>query len=470
MDNEKTAPPERPNILFIMTDQQQAETLSCLGHPVVKTPNMDRIAERGVNFTRAYCASPVCGPSRASIFCGLYPAASGVTKNYMPHRDGTLLLPEALRRAGYETAMAGKLHLAPIEVAHGFEEKHLHDAGYNVYREDEPLNSEYVQWLADKSYGGDIQKVIAQFNADEACLETDPFRFIMGSNWRSEKEHSNSWVTERTLDFLRKKHDRPFFMFTSYFGPHQPMMPPEPWASMYSPDEMELPPEFYTETGDKPLAAEKKDSSPIFKKGLTGRQYREALAAYYGQISMIDHGIGRILDELDAQGLADNTIVVFTSDHGDHAGQFGLFFKSTMYENSVRVPLFVADPAKGAGTCRKLVNNLDLYATLLERAGVEAPQTASRSLVPLIDDVQLDAWDNVTYSEQYPWTMVARDDWKLIRFRNEDGTQVHELYRLDSGPADFSNVWNLPEAEGVQSELVELLNRCEEDAKGNGYG
>ncbi len=465
MEIQKPVSSERPHILFIMTDQQQAKTLSGLGHPTVKTPNMDRIAERGVNFTRAYCPSPVCGPSRAAIFSGQYPAASGVTKNYMPHHEGTLLLPEALRRSGYYTFMAGKLHLAPIEDAHGFDEKHLHDAGYSVYREDEPVHSEYVQWLADKSYGGDIGKVVEQFNADEGCLETDPFRFIMGSNWRTEEEHSNTWTTERTVEFLKRKHDKPFFAFTSYFGPHQPMMPPEPWASMYSPDEIELPPEFSTATDDKPLAAEKKASSPILRNGLAERQYREVLAAYYGQISMIDHGIGRILDELEAQDLTKNTMVVLTADHGDHAGQFGLFFKSTMYENAVRVPLLLSDPATASGTCGKLVNNLDLYATLLERAGVEVPKTASRSLVSLLKDPINSGWENVTYSEQYPWTMVAKEAWKLIRFRHGNGEQEHELYRIDSQISDRSNRWNSEEAAAVQAELVERLNRCEEDAK-----
>ncbi|MEA2068069.1 MAG: sulfatase-like hydrolase/transferase [Verrucomicrobiota bacterium] len=468
MKTGRTALEAKPNILFIMTDQQQAETLGCLNHPVVKTPNMDRIAERGVNFTRTYCASPVCGPSRASMFCGLYPAASGVTQNHMRHREDTLLLPEALRRAGYYTFMAGKLHLAPIDDAHGFDEKRLHDAGYNIYREDEPIHSEYVQWLANRISGGDINEVVRRFNADEDCLETDPFRFIMGSDWRPEALHSNMWVTERTLDFLRKRKEMPFFAFTSYFGPHQPMMPPEPWASMYSPDDIELPPEFFTATNDKPLATDKKSTSPIHRKGLTERQYREALAAYYGQVSMIDHGIGRILDELEAQGLADDTIIIFTSDHGDHAGQFGLFFKSTMYENAVRVPLLVSNPWKPGSKgwkCGKLVNNLDLYATLLECAGVEAPPTASRSLVPLLENPRNPEWNNFTYSELYPWTMVAQDGWKLIRFRRDDGEQIHELYRLDTDIADVSNLWNLPEAGNVQVRLVELLDRCEENAK-----
>ncbi len=457
--------PRQPNILFIMTDQQQAETLSCLDHPTVKTPNMDRIAARGVNFTKAYCPSPVCGPSRTSIFSGQYPAATGVVKNHMPYRDGTLLLPEALRRSGYHTFMAGKLHLAPIKDAHGFDEKHLHDAGYDLYRKDEPAQSEYVQWLADRKFGGNTAEVVRRFNADEDCLETDPSRFIMGSNWRTEEEHSNAWTTDRTVDFLKQKHDQPFFAFTSYFGPHQPMMPPEPWASMYSPDDIKLPPEFFAATDDKPLATEKVGASPILRKGLTDRQYREVLAAYYGQISMIDHGVGRILDELDERGLTDNTIIVFTADHGDHAGQFGLFFKSTMYENAVRVPMLVADPSKSGGICSRLVNNLDLYATLLECAGVDAPKTSSRSLIPLLKDPQIMDWDNHTYSELYPWTMVAKDNWKLIRFRRDDGEQVHELYRLDTAVADSSNLWNRPEARDVQQAWVDLLDQCETNAR-----
>jgi len=458
-------PEEKPNILFIMADQQQAQALGCLGHPVVETPNIDRIAEQGVNFTSAYCPSPVCGPSRTSIFCGHYPSATGVAKNYQPYGANMQLLPELLRGAGYRTFMAGKLHLAPIENAHGFDEKHLHDAGYNIYREDEPTHSEYVRWLADRRFGGDVAEVVHRFNEDEDCLETDPFRFIMGSNWRTEEEHSNTWTIDRAVDFLKQKHDQPFFAFASFFGPHQPMMPPEPWASKYSPDDIELPPEFFAGTDDKPLAAEKRAGSPILKNGLTERQYREVLAAYYGQIAMIDHGVGRILDELEAQGLAENTIIVFTADHGDHAGQFGLFFKCTMYENAVRVPLLVSNPWKPAGTCGRQVNNLDLYATLLECAGVDAPASSSRSLVPLLDNPANPDWDNFTYSELYPWTMAAKDDWKLIRFRRADGEQVHELYRLNSEVPDAANLWNTPESEVVREELVALLDHCEQAAK-----
>jgi arylsulfatase A-like enzyme len=461
-------PSQKPNILFIMADQHQAWALGCMGHPVVETPNIDRIAERGVNFAGAYCPSPVCGPSRTSIFCGHYPSATGVAENYQPYRENMRLLPELLRGAGYRTFMAGKLHLAPIEAEHGFGEKHLHDAGYDLYRKDEPAHSEYVQWLAGRKFGGDVAEVVRRFNEDEDCLETDPFRFIMGSNWRAEEEHSNTWTTDRAVEFLKQKQDQPFFAFASFFGPHQPMAPPEPWASKYSPDEIELPPEFSTATDDKPLAAEKRAGSPIPKAGLAERQYREALAAYYGQISMIDHGVGRILDELETQGLAENTIVVFTADHGDHAGQFGLFFKCTMYENAVRVPLLVSNPWKPGSKgrkCGKHVNNLDLYATLLECAGVDAPQTASRSLVPLLDDPANPEWDNFTYSELHPWTMVAKDGWKLIRFRRGDGEQVHELYRLGGDVPDVSNLWNDPEAAGVRAGLAELLNGCEEDAK-----
>jgi len=447
------------NILLIMTDQHLARALGCMGHDVVKTPNIDRLAARGMLFERAYCASPVCGPSRAAVFSGLYPSATGATANPGVFHHGTesYELPRLLRDGGYYTALVGKLHLGPIEDDHGFVEKHLHDAGYSTYHENEPPNSEYVQWLADQKFNGDINEVIKHFNADEEAYGPDNYRFIMGSNWRTEEEHSNTWITEQTVDFLKRAANRddsafriphsalaaPFFLFTSYFGPHQPMLAPEPWGSMYDPNEIELPPEFYTATEDKPIAREKLAASPLMQDQLSEQQYREALAAYYGQISMIDHGIGQILDALETQGLADNTIVVLTADHGDHAGQFGLFFKSTMYENAARVPLIVADPTQtdtAGKPCRQVVNNMDLYATLLESAGLPSPATHSRSLTGLLNDPDDGDWSNATVSELGPWSMLAEDHFKLVRFQPEGGPALYELYDLDEDVPDGTNL------------------------------
>lgn len=454
----------KPNILFIMTDQQFARGLGCLGHPVLKTPNLDRLAKRGMLFERAYCASPACGPSRAATFSGFFPGTLGIRKNHQPIQGNVAILPEVLRQAGYHTAMAGKLHFSPITKDHGFDEKRLHDAGYDTYDPDEPKYSEYVQWLADRKYGGDTSEVIRRFNEDEVCYEEDIFRFIMGSNWRSEEEHSNTWVTNRTLEFLRKPHEKPFFHFTSYFGPHQPMMPPEPWASMYDPDEIELPPEYYTSVEDKPVVRKRIAGGYVKKSVLSERQYREALAGYYGQISMIDRDVGLILDELKAQGLDKNTMVVFTSDHGDHTGQFGLFFKATAFENAIRIPLVIADPARASSAgkrCRRNVNSIDLYATLREQAGLPAGQTHARSLLPLLADPGFPEWKNETYSEFKAWSTAIKDDWKLIRYRDEDDGVMHELYRTDSDVPDAVNLWDTPSTVAIRSELLKLLDRNE---------
>jgi arylsulfatase A-like enzyme len=446
-----------------MTDQQMARAMSCVGHGVVKTPNLDRLAGRGMLFSSAYCASPVCGPSRAAIFSGLYPSASGATGNPGVYKVPVRELPDVMREAGYHTALVGKLHLGPIEGDHGFAEKHLHDAGYSTYHENEPANSDYVRWLANRRFGGNVAEVVKRFNADETALGSSSdgnMRFIMGSDWRTLEEHCNTWVTDRSIEVIRREASRrgkaPFFLFASYFGPHQPFKVPEPWGSMYDPNTIPLPPEFSTPTDDKPIASQKVASSFLMKNPLTERQYREALAAYYGQISMIDAGVGRILDELEAQGLAGNTLVVFTSDHGDHAGQFGLFFKSTMYENAARVPLIVAGPGVPAGTrCDRLVNNMDLYATLLERAGADPGVTHSRSLNGLLSGTS-EGWDNWTYSEQGDWRMVARDNLKLISGK-VGGATLYELYNRTTEVPDSVNLFGQADYAEKKEELLKLL-------------
>ena len=242
-----------PNVLFIMTDQHNFQLLGCAGHSVIKTPNIDQLAKNGVLFENAYCPAPVCGPSRAAVFTGLHSQSNGVIANWMPMKERVRLLPEILQNNGYHTALVGKLHIAPCTASHGFDYKKLHDAMHDVYCPDEPWHSDYVKWLAQKKFNGDLNEVIKRANEDEtACEAGDWTRFTLGSNWREEREHSNTWVTEKSLEYLGEKSSEPFFLFTSYFGPHQPMRAPEPWASMYDPKEIDLPEEFYVSLDNKP--------------------------------------------------------------------------------------------------------------------------------------------------------------------------------------------------------------------------
>jgi len=460
--------PDRQNVLWIMTDQHNFRALGCApGQTAVDTPNIDHLAEQSVVFDRAYCPSPVCGPSRASMLTGLYPSATGFVGNQHSLPDDVPVLPELLSDAGYHTALAGKLHLRPTAAPHGFDHCRRHDAMYDVYNPEEPWNSEYVRWLAGERFDGDIQAVIDRANEDErAFLERgNLYRFLLGSTWRSAEEHSNTWVADETVEYLCEHREEPFFCLSSFFGPHQPMCAPGEYADMYDPADIELPPEFDIPREGRPGVTAKVDHDDLFSyyesQDWSRAQYREVLAAYYGQVAMIDDCVGRILDALESEGMAEETLVVFTSDHGDHAGQFGWFGKSTMYEGAVRVPLIVRDPGSDAvagSRSQRNVNLIDLFATILDRCDASGPgRTHSRSLAPLLDEPDSDEWDNATYSELSHSRMLVRDDLKVIRCEDRDGRSGHELIDLTQRPYDGENYWDDPSYQPDQERLVREL-------------
>ena len=264
----------------------------------------------------------------------------------------------------------------------------------------------------------------------------------------------------RAVTYLREHREDPFFLFASYFGPHQPMLAPGRWADMYDPDDVELPAWADLSAAGRPVAESALDDSTFFERyeGWTGADYREVLAAYYGQVSMIDHGVGRILDALAEAGVRDETLVVFTADHGDHNAQFGWFHKGTMYEGAARVPLVVDDPAGASGVdCERVVNNLGLFRTILDRAGVEGPATHSRSLVPLLDDPGT-AWTDETYSELGDQAMLVDGDRKLVRATPTDGREAFEFYDRTERPHDATNRYDDPEAESAVAEMETRLS------------
>jgi arylsulfatase A-like enzyme len=456
---------DRPNVVVIMADQFHPEALGCGDRPV-ETPNVDRLANQGVRFESTYCPSPICGPARASIFSGRYPQETGITSNWEPVPNDLPLLPEVLRDSGYHTALVGKLHLSPHAAPHGFEYRQRHDSMYDLYYAEEPWQSAYVEWLAEERFDGDVTAVIDRANADESYFSEDRTsvrKFLLGSNWREESEHSNAWVGRGSVRYLEDHREEPFFLFASYFGPHQPMAAPGRWADRYDPDDIELPPEFDVETGDKPIL--RNDDPGVPQSGDTWRreEYQEVLAAYYGQVSMIDYYTGQILDALDRLGLAEDTLVVFTADHGDHAAQFGKFTKGSMYHGSVGVPLVVRDPTRtdhAGTTTQRVLNTVDLHDTILEYCGVDhGEETASRSFLPLLEDPETDDWTDRTYSEFGDSAMVVDGEYKLYRGRDGD----FELYDRHDRPRDGENLWEHGEYGDVQDRLFDRLETFEND-------
>ena len=470
----------KPNIIFIVTDQQKYDTLGCTGNSVIKTPNLDKLGEEGVIFTNAYTPSPVCGPARAAIFTGRYPPGAGVVKNNtMPIRGDAVLFTERLQNLGYMTAQVGKLHFVPYTKRYGFKYKRLHDSlCRELYGIHEAEHSDYLKFLQRTKYKKDPDAPIRLFEEDEKkWFEKEYYQFIMGSNWREEKYHSNTWVAEESIKFLENNQEFPFFLHISFFGPHQPYQAPSPWNEMYKPDEIELPPQFYADTSKFPIF-QKREAKLAFelRSQFDIPTYKKIIAANYGQISMIDHYIGKIFQKLKEKGLWNNTFIIFAPDHGDHLGAYGLFFKGEMYDSCCKVPLIIK-PLRSSQKGRrinKIVNTLDLYGTILEIAGdsnwkQEEPtpwksyEIESRSLLPLIQGKEV-KWNNETFSiigtdPNSNLTMYRKDNLKLCRLAIGEKEAVYEMFDMAERPVEMRNIFEEKKYRKEKENLKEKLDR-----------
>lgn len=370
----------RPNILFIMTDQHRWDCVGANGNTRIKTPNLDRLAAEGANFTHAFVQAPVCVPSRVSFFTGRYPHTHRNRVNYTPLSRSEVLMQARLKAAGYATASVGKLHLIPPTVLEakrtGFDFVELHDGVGYLDR-----FSDYVRWR--KQHDPRPDRPYRALAKDIKPGE-NPFRAAIADEYSD-----TSWVGQRTCHYLKQLADseKPFFLFSSFWKPHSPFEVCVPFDRMYDDVTIPLPPPVTLEDiGRFPV--------PLKKLILRGRPVyntnRERLQwmyrSYYGAISHVDREIGRILKVLKETGQAGNTIVAFSSDHGDQLLEHGLMGKNCFFESSVRVPLMIRMPGRvKAGRFNQLVETIDLLPTLFELAGLPEPyENQGRSLVPLI--------------------------------------------------------------------------------------
>jgi len=464
------SPKRRPNILFIITDQQRFDCLSCMGHPILRTPHIDSIAGQGVLFENAYTPSPICAPARSAIFSGRFPPGSGVVFNWVPFKGDAILFTELLQEAGYQTANVGKLHFVPHRKRFGFQFKKLHDACYNIYADDGKY-SEYVKYLQQTCFKDDPQAPIRLSDADKASFHTDLFRFIMGSNWCEERYHVTTWTAQEAIRLIEEREQsKPFFLHVSFFGPHQPYQVPAPWNGRYNPADITLPLQFHEEMKDCPVFQELKAAAAArYKKTFDESAYKKLIAAYYGNISMIDHYVGAILKCLREHKLWDDTMIIFTTDHGDHLGQYGLFFKGDMYDSCEKVMLIIKPPNYGGGNRKvtEIVNTIDLYGTVLEAAGIQdwkGTDIEARSLAPFLGDPNKEIrWDNETYSiiGQDPdknLTMLRKDNLKLIRLARAGEPALYELYDMNDDELEARNVFNDTAYRGKRDEMKEQLD------------
>ena len=442
----------RPNLLFIMADQLAPHVLPAYGHPRVQTPHLDRLAEEGVVFENAYCNFPLCAPARFSMLSGRLPSRIGAFDNAVEFPASVPTFHHYLRRAGYRTCLAGKMHFVGPDQLHGYEERVTTD----VYPAD-------FLWTPD--WRVDDETWLEWYHDMSRVLEAGSHRRSVNVAYDDEAEfEAVRWLHE----YADGGDDRPFALTVSFISPHDPYLAPPYWWERYR-----------DVTIDPPRVAdirlEERDAHSRRHWYLTGRHRAEVdepgvlhmRRAYYALTSYIDAKVGRLLETLRAIGAADDTLVVFTSDHGDSLGERGLFFKMSFFEWSVRVPLIVHAPFAFAP--RRVgvnVSHLDLFPTLLEAAGDGAlPELAApidgRSLAPLLSGASGGAADRpdlvcAEYTAEgvrAPLLMVRKGPHKLITSPGDPPM----LFDLDRDPDELENLAGHPDCAGVRADLEAVV-------------
>ncbi|HVC98235.1 MAG TPA: sulfatase [Pirellulales bacterium] len=450
--------PKRPNVLFIIADDL-CTRLGCYGDPLVQSPNIDRLADRGVRFDRAYCQFPLCNPSRASLLTGRRPDATGVYENSTQFRRNipeAVTLPQTFLEAGYFVARVGKLfhYGVPNQIGtSGLDDPPSWRQVVNPRGRDKD-EEEKIFSLVPGQFGGTLSWLAAD---------------------GTDEEQTDGIGAAEAIQLLDAHHDEPFFLGVGFYRPHTPYVAPKKYFDAY-PLEKIIP-------SVVPADHHAGVPSPAFASGMPeqdrmdDRLRREALQAYHASTTFMDVQLGRVLDALDRLGLTEKTIVVFTSDHGYHLGEHGLWQKMSIFEESARVPLIIFDPrARSNGhTSSRTVELVDLHATLADLCGLEAPAGLDgKSLRPLLENANAD-WSKPAYTQvwrgrppgevrkvgQKPEGFMGRsirtERWRYTEW--DGGRKGVELYDHDVDPREYHNLILDREFVDVRTEMKRLLGK-----------
>lgn len=467
----------RPNILLLCTDQQRWDALGAAGNAAIHTPNLDRLAAQGVRFDRCFVQSPVCAPSRASLMTSRYPRNHGLWANGVDLSPSEELFTATLAADGYDCGLVGKLHLG---AAFGGRVEPRVDDGFRVFRwaHDPYVRSpenHYHRWL-EARFPGLLDETLAQGSDAIDRLPTEA--------------HYSHWIGEETISYLTEDRDKdkPFCFVVNFFDPHHGFGAPPEFRDRYDADALPRPVGGTDDLDDKP-AIYREASQRSYAGSLPGfaehteEQVREIVAQYYAMVSLVDAEVGRILDALEAEGLADDTLVVFTSDHGELLGDHRMLLKGPMmFDCSVRVPLIVRWPGRlPEGVTRdELVQWIDLAPTLLEAAGAPPlPRGQGTSLLGMARGEAgeeergwaLSEYRNscIPYDVPVHTTMLRTDRWKVVVHHGAPSTdreRTGELYDLAADPQECTNLWDHDDARGqrlaMQEQLIDALVATED--------
>jgi arylsulfatase A-like enzyme len=515
--------PARPNFLLFITDQHRADYLGCYGHPLLKTPNIDSIAARGTRFARFYVATPVCMPNRATLMTGRMPSLHGVRSNGLPLPLQSNTFVDALRASGYATALVGKSHLQNFSDFPPIQRRpparagdHVLGAAFAEARKpsasDGPYDQEHPKhWSEGRAF--DMQLPFYGFEHVDLCTghgdevgghyyvwlrsqrpDADmlrdrknqlPHDYVCPQAVRTpipEELYPSSYIAAKSCEWLDRyaagDRAQPFFLMASFPDPHHPFSPPGRYWSMYRPQDMALPPSF--DHGNRPLARpvawalaqRESGKAAIYEQAafaVDEREAREAMALSCGMIAMIDDAVGAVLSRLAAQGLANDTVVIFTTDHGDFLGDHRLLLKGPAhYDGVTHVPFIWAEPnPRPPRRSDVMGGTLDIAATVLDRASVQPyngiqgesllPAIRGEAVATLRDSMVIeDDQQRATLGYQAPSRMrtLITPRWRMSI---ADGDPWGELYDLANDPHEMENLFDDPGHRHVRGELMEKL-------------
>ncbi|TAL81181.1 MAG: sulfatase [Candidimonas sp.] len=506
----------KPNFLFIIADQLPATHLSCYDNPILLTPNIDGLAKSGWRSQNLYVASGICMPNRASLMTGRMPSRHGVRHNGIPLSLGANTFVETLRVHGYRTIITGKSHLQnmtdqppqwPVR-AEDRAAAQAHQEAKGNYKQESPsfwdspdqpcmdlpfygftdvalanghgdrLHGHYWRWL-QTHYPG-----IAGISGPEHALPTPECKLsTYRQAWRTripQELHPTAWIADKTIHYLQEQVNKtqPFFLYCSFPDPHHPFTPPGYYWDMYRPDGIELPETFYRVCRPPPHLAwlrAQRDAGHAIKStpgvfAASEKEAREAVALSHGSTAHIDFQVGRILDTLKALGLGSNTVIIFTTDHGDFMGDHQLLWKGPLhYRSVIRSPFIWSDPLHSAQACNdSLLSTIDIAPTILERAGIPAYNgMQGYSMLPLIKNEADKIRESVLVEEE--GQRIALGFANRVRMRTlitaqhrlsvYDGVEWAEIYDHQNDPWEYDNLWAQASDKTVR-ELMEQMIRA----------
>jgi len=488
--------PEKKNVLFLITDAHRADFMSCAGHPELKTPNLDRLAKDGVRFTNHFCTNPMCLPNRASMVTGVYPNVHGVRSNGINLDEDRSTIIQTLRKRGWHTAAIGKIHhqywIAPFkrkytsaeDIVSWSAEKKTNDpvkdrfpSPYYGYEEVELVvgngsicSGHYMDWLEERApeYAKRVKK---------QCLNYD-YLFSLFCDEIPAKYYNTTYVKQRALAFLDrfaegKYGEKPFYLHCSFPDPHYPIYPDQKFQKIYRPEDVKLPSNFndidnlYEHPYLGPIL-----KNPVFKKALVREtneeEARKFIALTYASIAMVDEAIGHILASLEKLGLAENTIVVYMSDHGDLMGEHSLLFKGPCpFNGQIHVPMIWRVPGLTKGAISdSLVSSIDYPKTILNLLEVSErhhpPDMQSLDLTPILKNPERAIRDccYIEHDEevgplQCRIRHLVTEDYKLTVYEDYEG--FGDLYHRKKDPDELNNLWEDENYSQIKNYLMEKL-------------